>query len=636
MSKFKIFSSERLGKILLYITTDVIFVIFSILAGISMFYEGLLASTHQIADIPTNTWIWFRYVSIFSALFSVFVYGAFKMYFNLWKYASIDELLKIFIATTIIFLGIYLFDYLFLEPKNLFVLPRRLLFISWSLNTLLFMMSRFGYRAIRRILVFISHILSSKSGLKRVMVIGAGFAGYGVIRGMKNNSVRDRYPVIVLDKDNGKHNTNILGVRVLSGLNQIIELTEKFQIDEIIIALSDPTNEELQHIMSQCTKTDCILKIIPPISDVTNGLSLSRTLRDVNISDLLFREEIKLDTKNISEYLNSRVILVTGGGGSIGSELCRQISKFYPKEIIIFDIYENNAFNLMNELNAKYKDTVKITLRIGSVQDSKRVNSIFEEFKPHVVFHAAAHKHVSLMEESPTEAVKNNIFGTYNVVKLAHKHSAERFVLLSTDKAVNPTNVMGATKRVTELIVQDMAQKSKTKYMAVRFGNVLGSNGSVIPLFKQQIESGGPVTVTHKDIERFFMTIPEACQLVLQASGLGKSGRIFVLDMGSPVKIDELARNLIKLSGLKPDKDIKIHYTGLRAGEKLYEELILEEEKEDSKVTCHKKILMTKPINMDYEEFENQLEKLYDLVHNEPDKVVDYLKIIIPNFKEVN
>ena len=633
MSDFRFFSYDRLGKILLYVLTDIIFVVFSLSMGISLFYEGALSSRHQFSAIPHNTWIWFQYVSVFASLFSVFVYSAFKMYNNLWKYASIDEFLKIFVATIAIFLGIFLFDLLVLERLHLFVLPRRLIFVAWAINTLLFTFSRFGYRAARRMFLFFSHIVSSKAGMKRVMIIGAGFAGYGVIRGMKSTKIRDKFPVIVLDDDRSKNNTTILGVRVIAGLDKIVELVSKFQIDEITIALSDPSNAQLQKIISQCTQTDCTLKIIPPMSDVTEGAM--RTLRDVNISDLLLRDEITLDTKNISEYLSSRIVLVTGGGGSIGSELCRQISKFAPRKIVIFDVYENSAFGLANELNAKYKGSVEIVLRIGSVCDTKRVESIFEEFKPHVVFHTAAYKHVSLMEESPCEAVKNNIYGTQNVVNSANDNGTERFVLISTDKAVNPTNVYGATKRVTELIMQEMSQKSKTKYMAVRFGNVLGSNGSVVPIFKSQIKSGGPVTVTHPDMERYFMTIPEACQLVLQASSLNKTGRIFVLDMGDPVKINDLAKNLIKLSGYRPGKDIEIVYTGLRAGEKLYEELILEEEKEESKVTCHKKILMTKPVEMDYKKFEDQLEILLTMVNKEPDKVVDYLKVIVPNFKEV-
>lgn len=612
-------------------TVDVIFICTSLLVGFGLFFDGSLTGANAIA-IPENSWLWFKYMCIVAAIVSITVYTIFHMYSNLWKYASIDEVFKIFVASTIIFLILYLFDNYYLASLQLMVLPRRLIFVAWTVNTLLFAFSRFGYRLLKRLVALISHILSNKSGLKRVMIVGAGFAGYGVVRGIVNKKIRDKVPAIIIDNDSSKNNTNILGVRVLSGTDRIVEIAEKYFIDEIIVAMPDASNIVMKQIMEQCTLTECSLKIMPPLSDVSNGKNNFQTLRDVSISDLLCRSEVNLDSKNISDYLSGRTILVTGGGGSIGSELCRQISKFKPNKIVIFDIYENNAYELMIELKSKYRDKLDVVIRIGSVRDEKRLQDVFEEFNPQVVFHAAAHKHVVLMEDSPAEAVKNNVFGTLNVVSCADKYKIERFVLLSTDKAVNPTNVMGATKRITELIMQHMSSKSKTKFMAVRFGNVLGSNGSVIPLFKQQIASGGPVTVTHPDIERYFMTIPEASQLVLQAAGLGKSGRIFVLDMGSPIKINDLAKNLIKLSGYRPDKDIEIIYTGLRAGEKLYEELILDEEKDQLQKTFHNKIMMANPINLDYELFEKQLETLYKLAHNEPLKVESYLSVIVTNY----
>lgn len=623
-------SKDRLGKTLLYVVTDIIIVDISLLVAISLWFDGSIPGGRAMA-VPTSVWQWFQFMGVFAPVVAVLVYGMFHMYNSLWKYASIDEILKIFVSSILIYIILFLFDHYVLSGKNLLVLPRRLLFTAWMLNTMFFTFSRFGYRAVRRFLVVMSHIMTSKAGCRRVMVIGAGFSGYGVVRGMLNSKIRDRIPAIIVDDTPGKNNTSIMGVRVLSGIDRIQELVNKFQIDEIIIAVPDAEMQTLAQIMDQCTMTDCQLKIIPPISDVSDG-NYQPTVREVSISDLLYRDEIKLDNKNISDYLNNRRVMVTGGGGFIGSELCRQIARFRPEQIIIFDIYENNAYNLMRELEGRYKGELNVVVRIGSIRDIKRVDAVFDEYRPHVVFHAAAHKHVPLMEESPGEAVKNNVFGTYNVVRCANKYKTERFVLVSTDKAVNPTNVYGATKRVAELTLQNMSEKSETKFMTVRFGNVLGSDGSFLPLFKQQIASGGPVTVTHPDMERFFMTAPEACQLILQASGLGKSGRTFVLDMGERVNIDALTRKLIRLSGLRPDTDIEIQYIGFRPGEKLKEELILDAEKENMQVTCHKKIFVTKMTGMDGKKFDAQLKVLHNLAENEPGKVEGYLRKMVPEF----
>jgi len=512
------------------------------------------------------------------------------------------------------------------------ILPKRLLLVAWCIDFILFVFSRCGYRVIKRTFISFGHIITQKTGTKRVMIVGAGYAGYGVIRSIINHDKEylNRVPIIVVDDDITKNNTNIHGIRVVNGTKDIEKIAKDYEIEEIIIAVPSANNIQIKKIMNECTKTNCTLKMIPPINDVSEGIK--HVLRDVKISDLLFRDEVNIDVENISGYLKNKTVIVTGGGGSIGSELCRQIAKFSPYILIIFDIYENNAYFLLNELKAQYGDKLNVIVRIGSVRDIKSIENVFKEFKPEVVFHAAAHKHVVLMQDSPGEAVKNNIFGTINVAKCADKYKTERFVLLSTDKAVNPTNVMGATKRVTELVVQHMASISKTKYMAVRFGNVLGSNGSVIPLFQKQIENGGPVTVTHPDIVRYFMTIPEASKLVLQAGGIGESGRIFVLDMGEPVKINDLAKNLIKLSGYIPDKDIKIVYTGLRPGEKLYEELIMNEEQEDMQITYHNKIFVAKPTDINYALFEKQLEKLRKAAFDEPEKVIDILQEILPNY----
>ncbi len=618
----------RLGKTFLYIACDIVFMELALAAAVSLWYSGSIPGSHT-TSVPTEAWQWFITIGIAAAVTCVIVNSIFGMYNNLWKYASIDEVLKIFLSTTLVFVVLYIFDLIFLRNDAL-PLARRLLFVAWLFDTILFSFSRFGYRAIRRMVLFFGHLLSSKSGCKRVMIIGAGYSGYGVIRGLLHKKIRDKLPVIVLDPDPSKDNTHIMGVRVISDVDRISEISEKFHIDEIIIAMPSASPDDRKHIIDQCTQTECSLKILPPMSDVTDGV-FDTKVRDVNISDLLYREEITLDNKNISDYLSNRIVLVTGGGGSIGSELIRQIAKFNPKQIVIVDIYENGAYALIRELEGVYKNKLNIVMRLGSVRDIDRMDTIFSEYKPQVVFHAAAHKHVHFVEDCPSEAVKNNIFGTRNVAICADRHGVERFILISTDKAVKPTNVYGATKRVAELVIQSMAQHSKTKFMAVRFGNVLGSNGSIIPVWRQQIANGGPLTITHPDMERFLMTIPEACQLVLQASGLGKTGRIFVLDMGERVKILDLANNFIRLSGLRPGKDIQITYIGPRPGEKIYEELILDEEQDDKQVTCHKKIIMLKPVETDFAHFESQLKTLYELPNDQiPKKLAEIVPQYVP------
>ena len=629
-------AGDNKKKLFLYVMLDIICINFSIIAAICLWYGGTIPGLPgKTATVISDTvWIWFGYAALFTTPVCIIVYSIFKFYSNLWKYATIDDVYKIVIADTIVFIWLFYIDKIYISKLVDYALPKRMLLVGWIINVTLFMLSRSGYRFIKKLFIQLSHILDKKSGSKRVLIVGAGYAGYNVVRSILNSekSYENRTPVIVVDDDPIKNNTNIMGIRVTHNTANIPRLADEYEIDEIVLAIPSASNVQIKKIMDYCTQTNCTLKMIPPMSDISSGNY--QVLRDVNIADLLLRDEVTLDMDSISFYLKDKVVLVTGGGGSIGSELCRQIAKFSPKLLIIFDIYENNAYELYSELMNKYASNLNIMVRIGSIRDMDCIERVFEEYKPNVVFHAAAHKHVPLMEYVPCEAVKNNVFGTLNVAKCADKYKCDRFVLLSTDKAVNPTNVMGATKRITELIIQEYASNSSTKYVAVRFGNVLGSNGSVIPLFKKQIKAGGPVTVTHPDITRFFMTIPEASRLVLQAAALGTSGKIFVLDMGEPVKIDELARNLIKLSGYIPDKDIKIIYTGLRPGEKLYEELIMDEEKDNMKKVFGDKIFVTEPIKFNADAFDSNLKKLYNAAFDSPDKVVKIIKEIVPNFNQ--
>ncbi len=623
---------DKRRKIILYIIMDIICINFSLLAGIGLWYDGSIPGGYRTV-IPYQIWDWYFFIFIGADILCISVYAIFGFYNNLWKYASIEEIFKIIIAETLIYVSIFWFDYFFIKNFVYISLSKRLLFAAMIINSGLCVFSRFGYRIIKRLSNLIGHIISKRMNNKRVMIIGAGKAGNSVIQNIisREKNYENKVAVVVVDDDLSKNNTHINGVRVINGVDDIENIAKSYKIDEIIIAIPSATNQQIKRIFNNCTKTDCVIKTIPPLSDLSEGVKFS--VRDVNISDLLFRDEVKLDVKSISGYLKNNVVLVTGGGGSIGSELCRQISRFKPRTLIMFDIYENNVFELYNELRSKYENEINFVIRIGSIRDLKSVETIFNEFNPSVIFHAAAHKHVNLMEQCPCEAVKNNVFGTKNVVFCADKYNADRFVLLSTDKAVNPSNVMGATKRITELLVQKMAANSKTKFMAVRFGNVLGSSGSVIPIFQKQIENGGPVTVTHPEVSRYFMTIPEAARLVIQAAGLGKSGKIFVLDMGEPVKIIDLAKNLIKLSGYVPDKDIKIKFIGLKNGEKLCEQLMMSDEKEGLKAAYHNKIFIAKPLEIDYDKFDKQLENLYNAVLNKPETVLSIIKEIVPNYE---
>ncbi len=479
-------------------------------------------------------------------------------------------------------------------------------------------------------LVKIKMLKSNCTNGKKVLIVGAGVAGTTILREIQTSDQLDICAVGFIDDDPHKIGTTVMGIKVLGNCEQIVKIAKDTSADIIIIAIPTTSAKNIKRISQLCLQTSCEVKTLPGLYQLIDGdVSVSR-LRDVDVQDLLGRDPVKVNLDEVMGYIEEQVVLVTGGGGSIGSELCRQIATHNPKQLIILDIYENNAYEIEQELKRKLPNLNLLTL-IASIRDSGKMEDVFKTYRPDIVFHAAAHKHVPLMETSPNEAVKNNVLGTYKVVKCADKYGVKKFVQISTDKAVNPTNIMGATKRVCEMIIQAFSRKSKTQFVAVRFGNVLGSNGSVIPLFKKQIAEGGPVTVTHKDIIRYFMTIPEAVSLVLQAGAYANGGEIFVLDMGEQVRIYDLAVNLIKLSGYEPDKDIEIKVTGLRPGEKLYEERLMAEEGLEK--TANDRISIGKPIEMDDEHLFATLEKLYDEAYGESEKMKDLVKELVPTYK---
>ena len=493
---------------------------------------------------------------------------------------------------------------------------------------ILFCLFIVSYRVVR---TFQNIIL--KTGLKdgkRILIVGAGVAGTTILRELRTSDKLNDIPVGLVDDDPHKIGSSILGVRVYGKCENIVEIAKEVKADTIIIAIPSSDAKNLKRVYQHCLDTSCEVKTLPGLYQLIGGeVSVSR-LRDVDVQDLLGREPVSVNLDEVMGYIENQVVLVTGGGGSIGSELCRQIATHNPKQLIILDIYENNAYDIEQELKRNLPNLNLLTL-IASIRDSVKMDDVFKTYRPDIVFHAAAHKHVPLMETSPNEAVKNNVLGTYKIVKCADKYNVKKFVQISTDKAVNPTNIMGATKRVCEMIIQAFSRKSKTQFVAVRFGNVLGSNGSVIPLFKKQIAEGGPVTVTHKDIIRYFMTIPEAVSLVLQAGAYANGGEIFVLDMGEQVKIYDLAVNLIKLSGYEPGKDIEIKITGLRPGEKLYEERLMSEE--GLAKTANDRISIGKPIDMDDQHLFETLDELYEAAYSESAKMKDLIKELVPTYK---
>lgn len=601
-------------KVLL-IVLDIIFI------NLSSFLALWLRFNMKISDIE----LWYVDSIVSAALVNtvgtVLIFAVLKLYSSLWRFASIKELVYVIegcIASILLNIFFYFFTY---KPifRSYFLLYGASLF-------LLTCVSRFSYRLVR--LLYRSNIHGRH--VRNTMIIGAGEACNVVMKELELSTELDARICCVIDDDVKKKGTYIHGVKVVGGRDKILEYAERYAINEIIVAIPSASKVEQRKILAICQQVQgCELKILPGVYQLVNGEVSVSKLRNVEIEDLLGRDPIQITTEKIGRYVSDKVVLVTGGGGSIGSELCRQIAANGVRQLIIFDIYENNAYDIQQELKRTYPNLDLVVL-IGSVRNGRKVNSVFEKYRPDIVYHAAAHKHVPLMEDSPNEAIKNNVFGTYKVALAADRYKTSKFVLISTDKAVNPTNIMGASKRMCEMIIQVFNNRSKTEYVAVRFGNVLGSNGSVIPLFRKQIEEGGPVTVTHPDIIRYFMTIPEAVSLVLQAGASAKGGEIFVLDMGKPVKIADLARNMIRLSGLKEGVDIEIKYTGLRPGEKLYEELLMEEE--GLKGTENELIHIGRPLEFQEEEFLKDLEELYQEAYAETDQMKRIVKKIVPTY----
>lgn len=560
-----------------------------------------------------------RYAPWFTML-TVLIFIPFKLYSSLWEFASVDELLHILLAAMAV--AVLQFAAIVLNLVNL---PLSFPMLNAMFLAVLTVLFRFSYRMVRSI----ARRRSRRGVQARTMLIGAGSAGMQTLREFETSENSKNHVVCIIDDDPQKTGRYLNNVKIVGTRRDIAKAAQDYRVEEIVFAIPAAPTQQRKQILKLCQETGCKLKILPGISQLANGEVKVQKIRDVDVLDLLGRDSVQVDLSQIAEYLSGKTVLVTGGGGSIGSELCRQIAGHRPKRLVIFDIYENNAYDIQQELRRTHPGLELITL-IGSVRDTERVNMLFETYRPEIVFHAAAHKHVPLMEDSPNEAIKNNVFGTYHVARAADRYGTKTFVLISTDKAVNPTNVMGASKRICEMIVQTMANRSATKFVAVRFGNVLGSNGSVIPLFKRQIAEGGPVTVTHPDIIRYFMTIPEAVQLVLQAGAYANRGEIFVLDMGEPVRIDDLARNLIRLSGFTPDEDIEIRYTGLRPGEKLFEEMLMDEE--GLRETANKLIHIGQPIRISEEHFLEQLAQLETACEQNSPQIRALIARIVPTY----
>ena len=558
---------------------------------------------------------------VMNVVITLIVFYAFRLYHSLWAFAGTAEVQNIlaacFLSAVLDFVGMKILDY---------PIPRSYYFMYALVLTAMTTLSRFSYRILRGM----HHKAQNRKNGTRVMIIGAGDAGNTVIKEIINSNYSTMTIKCIIDDNESKWGRFIQGIKIVGGRDKIVEYAALYGIDEIIIAIPSANRATMKALVEICKETSCKLRTLPGIYQLVNGEVNVSKLRDVDVEDLLGRDPIKVDLESILNYVKDKTVMVTGGGGSIGSELCRQIAGHRPRRLIIVDIYENNAYEIQQELKYKYP-RLDLVVLIASVRNTNRMNSIMQEYRPDIIYHAAAHKHVPLMEVCPNEAIKNNVFGTWKTAQAAVQNGVRKFVLISTDKAVNPTNIMGASKRICEMIIQTYNRHYETEFVAVRFGNVLGSNGSVIPLFKKQIAAGGPVTVTHPDIIRYFMTIPEAVSLVLQAGVYAKGGEIFVLDMGEPVKILDLAKNLIRLSGYKLDEDIRIEFTGLRPGEKLYEELLMSEEGLTD--TENKLIHIGKPIEFDESQFYVQLNNLKKAVEKECADVRPLIQEIVPTYE---
>ncbi len=606
-----------LTRIVLLILSDMFAVLMSSVLALYVRYE------FSFMDVQKEFWVAILRLYFPNVLATLVFFYIFKLYNSVWRYASDTELVHIMIA--VVFCSVMQPIFLWLMDLHL---PRSFPFFYGFFLMLLTGGVRFSYRILR---VLQNRRMQRIRGRDRIscMIVGGGAAGNAILKEIEASNYLNMHVACVIDDNPGCHGKYLRGIPIVGGRDKIQESVSKYAIDEIIIAIPSASRAELRPILEICKETGCKMRILPGMYQIINGEVNVSKLREVQIEDLLGRDPIEVNVDEIIGYVSDKVVLVTGGGGSIGSELCRQIAQHHPKRLIILDIYENGVYEVQQELLAKYPKLDLVVL-IGSVRSTRRMDEVFYKYHPDIVYHAAAHKHVPLMEDSPHEAIKNNVFGTLKVADAAGRYQCRRFVLISTDKAVNPTNIYGASKRLCEMLVQNMNRKFDTEYVAVRFGNVLGSNGSVVPLFQKQIERGGPVTVTHPDIIRYFMTIPEAVSLVLQAGAYAKGGEIFVLDMGEPMKILDLAKNMIKLSGYRVDEDIKIEFTGLRPGEKMYEELLMNEE--GLTETANRMIYIGKPIEFDDEKFEEQLERLRLATLDEESDIRAVVREMVPTY----
>ena len=613
------YSKIWIDRAVLLAFMDVLIILVSYLAALLLRFD-LKFSMIPVMYIDGYLWTMPYYVMITLVVFYVC-----RLYHSIWRLASVAELRMILTAYMI--LGVaYIAGMLFMDMH----MPRSYYFMGYIISFCLTAAVRFSYRLLR-FYANSNEVAASEEKIDRVMVIGAGAAGQALIKEMINSEKLHTQVVCIIDDNPNKKGRMLEGVPIVGNRYSIPEMVKKYHVTRIVYSIPATTGKNRKDILNICKDTGCRMQTVPGVYQLMNGEVSVSKLRNVEITDLLGRAQVKVNMDEIFESIGGKTLLVTGGGGSIGSELCRQIAAAGPKKLIIFDMYENNAYEIQQELKRKYGDDLDLEVLIGSVRNTNRIRWIMKNYKPDVVFHAAAHKHVPLMEDSPCEAIKNNVMGTYKTAVAASRTGVKKFVLISTDKAVNPTNIMGASKRLCEMVVQMMNRQCKdTDFVAVRFGNVLGSNGSVIPLFKKQIAAGGPVTVTDKNIIRYFMTIPEAVSLVLQAAHYAKGGEIFVLDMGEPVRIDDMARNLIRLSGYTPDVDIMVEYTGLRPGEKLFEELLMDEE--GLQDTENKLIHIGKPIEMNDEWFKTKLKQLDEAAYREEQSMKSIVAEIVPTY----